>query len=54
MQVPTPFPTIEERERLAALQVAASYPGRDSRFISAKGTMMDFLLAIQVGNYDKL
>ncbi|ODM89845.1 Transcriptional adapter 1 [Orchesella cincta] len=47
MQVPAPFPTFDEKERLAALQVAATYPEKDSRFTSAKGTMMDFLLAIQ-------
>lgn len=48
MQVPAPFPTIEEKERLAALQVAASYPSRESRFVSAKGTMTDLLYALNV------
>lgn len=48
MQVPAPFPTPEEKERLVALEVSASYPSRNSRYITAKGTMMDFLCAMNV------
>ncbi|CAL8148363.1 unnamed protein product [Orchesella dallaii] len=47
LQVPAPFPTYDEKERLAALQIAASYPAKDSRFIPNKGTVMDLLVAIQ-------
>jgi len=48
MQVPTLLPPSEERERMAALEIAASTPTKNCRFPANRATLVDLLEVIEV------